>query len=465
MTAAQKGINLMGIINYNKIFSTESLECEGSFQINLSMVAGPDITEDPADIVLVFDRSGDMAGAPLANFKNGANELIDIIAEATDGTESGQIGDGNRIAIVSFAATATADTQLITDVSELKEAVNNIQAVGSTNVAAGFTTAGQLLQASSNNKVIVMFTNGMSNAGANASTVAAQLKASGVSIFIVALNVGDGLNEAGINDWASDPAASFVTIVPNGTQIADIFASLADNIARDGATNITITDTVSPCFRITGTSMPTQGQASLLNNNTVQWTIEDLGTDAIEGVELIFTVEHLGTCAGTVEPNQSTVYTDTENNVVDFPSPTLSVDCTEVIAEDCPEPIPLSVSGCEDVVTLDAGNLVIDTAGSIASLDVTLQNVCPGKRVALAAILTEVDADGTEQNRGMKTMVIPAHTREFCTDVTVRCIKFVLPASLSLAEDDAPCAVRNLNARFIANYIDSGFACCTADEE
>ncbi|MCH5192750.1 MAG: VWA domain-containing protein [Oscillospiraceae bacterium] len=450
----------MGIINYNKILSTESLECEGSFQINLSLVAGPDITEDPADIVLVLDRSGDMVGDFLTNVKNGANELIDIIAEATDGTVSGEIGDGNRMAVVSFAATATTDTQLITDVSELKSAVNNMTANGNTNITAALTAAGQLLQSSSNNKVIVLFTNGLSNTGANARTIAAQLKASGITIFVIGLNGRDGIDVSLIEDVASSPSASFAYITPDGTQIADIFGTLTENIARDGATNITITDTVSPCFRITSTSMPTQGQASLIDNNTVQWTIEDLGNDAIEGVELTFTVEHLGTCAGTVEPNQSTVYTDTEGSVVDFPSPTLSVDCPEVIAEGCPEPIPLSVSGCEDVVTLDAGNLVIDTAGTIASLDVTLQNVCPGKRVALAAILTETDAEGIEYNRGMKTMVIPAHTREFCTDVTVRCIKFVLPASLSVAEDDAPCAVRNFNARFIANYIDSGFACC-----
>ncbi|MCH5348072.1 MAG: VWA domain-containing protein [Oscillospiraceae bacterium] len=456
----------MGIINYSKTFSTTNLECEGSFQINLALAAGTDIRSGPADIVLLIDRSGDMSGAPIANIKNGANALIDAIAEATDGTESGQIGYGSRISIVSFAGSATTDTELITDVSELKEAVNNIQIAAGTNVAAGFTMANEVLQSATNTKIIVLFTNGLYSSGGNASNITAQLRAAGTTIFVFGLSAGEGINETAIANWASKPSSAFVNIEQDGSGFADFFDSITGNLQNVGATNITITDTVSPCFRITGTSMPTQGQARLLDNNTVQWTIEDLGTDAIEGVELTFTVESLGTCTGELQPNQSTVYTDTEDNVVDFPSPTLAVDCTEVvIPEGCPEPIALAVDGCQDTVELDAGNLVIDSLGCIASLDVTLQDVCPNKRVALAVILTEVDEDGTEYNRGMKTMVIPAHTREFCTDVTVRCIKFVLPASLSVAEDDAPCAARNFNARFLANYIDSGFTCCSDNDD
>ena len=463
MDAAQKGINLMGILNYNKTLSTTGLECEGSFQINLALAAGGDIVSAPADIVLVLDRSGNMAGAPLTSIKNDANALIDAIAEATDGTVSGEIGYGSQISIVSFAATATANTELITSVSDLKSAVNSLTASGNTNVTAALTKAQEVLQSATNKKIVIMFTDGVTNAGGNANTIAAQLRDSGASIFIFGLNAGDGINMTNLNNWASKPASAFVIIDP----AEDYFDNLAENLTNQGATNITVTDTVSSCFRIASLSVPTVGQASLLDDNTIQWTIDFLGTTNVEGAELTFTVEHEGPCSGVVEPNQSAVYTDTENNTVNFPSPSLDVECETpvVIPESCPEPVALTVDGCEDVVELDAGNLVIDSGGSIASLDVTLQSVCPGKRVALAAILTEVDEDGTEYNRGMKTMVIPAHTRGFCSDITVRCIRFVLPASLSLAEDDAPCTTRNFNARFLANYIDSGFACCTAEDE
>lgn len=109
------------------------IDCGGSFQIKLSLTGEPDIVSNPTDIVLILDRSGSMAGSPLANLKNGAKKFIDIIDEATDGMQDGHIGFGSRIGIVSFAATATQDTQLITSVADLKSAVDALSSGGRTN--------------------------------------------------------------------------------------------------------------------------------------------------------------------------------------------------------------------------------------------------------------------------------------------------------------------------------------------
>ena len=78
--------------------------------MTLALTAAPDIISNPTDIVLVLDRSGSMAGTPLANMKTGAKTFIGIIEEATGGTQDGQIGSGSRIGIVSFADTAIANT-------------------------------------------------------------------------------------------------------------------------------------------------------------------------------------------------------------------------------------------------------------------------------------------------------------------------------------------------------------------
>lgn len=59
--------------------------------MTLALTAAPDIVENPTDIVLILDRSGSMAGAPLAAVKEGAKTFIDIIDEATDGSQDGQI--------------------------------------------------------------------------------------------------------------------------------------------------------------------------------------------------------------------------------------------------------------------------------------------------------------------------------------------------------------------------------------
>ena len=92
----------------------------------------------------------------------------------------------------------------------------------------------------------------------------------------------------------------------------------------------------------------------------------------------------------------------------------------------------------------------------------TLKNICPGKRTALAAILTEVDSQGSEYPRGMKTMTIPAHSGPHCRDIQVRCIKFVVPEDLDVSGGSplSTCDRRRFKARFIAHSIDAGFPCC-----
>lgn len=453
----------MGITNSNKELSAARIDCGGSFQVKLSLTAAPDIVSNPTDIVLILDRSGSMAGSALANLKNGAKAFIDIIDEATDGTQDGQIGSGSRIAVVSFASTATQDTQLITSVADLKAAVDALTAGGSTNHADAFTKASELLAAPSTNaRVMVMFTDGETTVGPDPSPIAAAARAAGVIIYAIGLSGRGGVDVSALEDWASKPASSYVAITPDDAELEELFKDLARNIAKPGATDVVVTDTVSPCFRITSVAMPTKGTASLLDAETVQRQIDELGVSQSEGAVLEFTVQHIGSCSGTVEVNESISYDDAEGNVVSFPSPELDVDCDIIIRpEICPEPVELTVDGCEDMLEFDAGDLGMESLGRIVQLSVTLKNVCPHRRVALAAILTEVDDHGLEYKRGMKTVLVPAHTKESCRDVTVRCIKFVLPESLDVSGSTSSiCNARNFKARFIANYIDDNFTCC-----
>ena len=436
----------MGVSNTNKELSAYKIDCGGSFKVKLSLTAEPDIVSNPTDIVLILDRSGSMAGSPLANLKNGAKKFIEIIDESTDGSEDGQIGNGSHIGIVSFASTATQDTQLITSVDELNAAVNALTAGGSTNHEDAFTKALQLFNpASTNDKVMVMFTDGVTTAGGNPNPVATAAKAQGVIIYSIGLSGNGGIDEQALKDWASEPASAYVAITPDDEELEDLFENIAKNISKPGATNIVITDKVSDCFKITSLSTPTKGTASLVNNTTVQWKIDELGVKQSEGAVFEFTVVHVGPCSGTIEVNEDIDYSDDEGNVVEFPSPTIDVDCgLVVVAEGCPEPVEVDIDGCEDAVEFDAGDLEMNSLGRILQLDVTLKNVCPNKRVALAVIVTEVDEHGIEYKRGLKTMTVPAHNRATCHDVTVRCIKFVLPEDLDVSNTEGSiCNKRN----------------------
>lgn len=459
---ARKRRYVMGITNSTKELNVDHIECGGTFKVTLTLTAEPSIQANPTDIVLILDRSRSMAGSPLANMKSGAKKFIDIIDEATDGTQDGQIGGGSRIGIVSFATTATQDTGLITDVAALKAAVTALEANGSTNHADAFTKALALFDpASTNAKVMVMFTDGVTTAGEPPAPVAAAAKAQGVIIYVIGLSGNGGIDEAALKEWASDPDSAYVAITPDDAELEQIFEDLARNISKPGATNIVITERVNPCFRILSVATPTKGTATLLDATGLQWKIDKLGVTASEGAVLEFTMQHDGLCSGTIPVNDDIDYTDDEGNVVEFDDPEIQVDCGgDFFPEACPEPVDITFQGCQDALIFDAGDVELESLGRILQLDVTVKNVCPHKRVALAVIITEVDAKDEEHRRGLKTLVIPAHDGTACRDVKVRCIKFVLPEELDTDGSRSICNRRKFRARFLANYIDNDFDCC-----
>ena len=452
----------MGVVHSNKEVSDTKIRCGETFRVTLSLTASPDIESHPTDIVLLLDRSGSMAGSPLDHLKLGAKKFISILDEATDGAHDGHIGFGSRIGIVSFATTATQNTPLITSVEELNEAVEALSAGGSTNHADAFTHAMQLFdETSTNAKVIVLFTDGKTTAGPPPTPIAEAAKAQGVTIYCIGLRGSKGLDDAALIAWASEPASAYVAITPNEGELEDIFADLAHNIAKPGATEIVVRDTISPCFRVQSVETPTKGTAKKVDDTSVLWEIEALGVRGSEGASLTFTVEHIGPCTGLIEVNRSVSYQDHEGNEVVFPSPKIEVRCDEPTPPECPDAVEITIGGCTDTVEYNAGDLQLDDLGRILLLDVKLKNVCPHKRVALAVILTEVDAKDEEHPRGTKTMVIPAHTGSVCRDVTVRCIRFVLPEELDVSGTPGGiCNERHFLARFIAHYIDSDFTCC-----
>ena len=255
----------MGVTSSNKQIDVDRIDCNGTLKVTLALSASPDISSNPTDIVLVLDRSGSMAGSPLANMKAGAKTFIDIIEQATDGISDGQIGSGSRIGVVSFATSATTDTQLITSVAALKNAVDSLTAGGTTNHADAFEKATQLFDPlSANAKVIVMFTDGKTTAGPLPAPVAAAARASGIIIYCIGLIGTDGIGVDVLNDWATDPDASHVAVTPDDADLEELFADLAANISKTGATNIVIDEMISPDFVITSVFPPTKGTAMMV---------------------------------------------------------------------------------------------------------------------------------------------------------------------------------------------------------
>lgn len=453
----------MGVTNSNKVINQDRIDCDGSLRVTLAITAAPDIISNPTDIVLVLDRSGSMAGEPLSAMKIGAKTFIDIIDEATDSSKDGQIGSGSRMGVVSFSSTAVADTQLITSVDALKNAVDGLTAGGSTNHADAFTKAMELFEpASSNAKVIVLFTDGNTTAGAPPAPVAAAARAQGITIYCIGLIGSDGLDIDALNNWATDPDTSHVAVTPDLADLEELFAELAANISKAGATNIQIKEMVTSDFVITSILPPAKGTAEQLDDHTLRWKIQELGVTLSESAVLEFFVRHVGQEPGIKLVNESITYSDNEGNVVTFPEPKVEVDCDVVVhPEECPVPIQFTVEGCEDSLLVDLGDTYLESQGRIIQVDATVKQVCPHTRVALAVILTEVDTDGMEYQRGMKAVTLPAHNFPGCRDIQVKCIKFVVPEDLSVSGGSL-CSPRNFKARLIAHSIDTDYRCCEA---
>ena len=454
----------MGITNSNKEIDVSEISCDGIVKVTLGLSAAPDISSNPTDIVLVLDRSGSMSGSPLANMKTGAKTFIDIIDESTDSAQDGHIGSGSHMGIVSFASIATADTGLITSTEDLKNVVDGLAAGGATNHADAFTKAIQLFDpASSNAKVMVMFTDGKTTAGAPPAPVAVEAKAAGIIIYCIGLLGDDGIDVEVLNDWATDPDASHVAVTPDEEELEDLFADLAADISKPGALDIVIDEMVNPDFTIVSIDTPSKGTAEMIDSTTLQWKISELGVSGNEGASLEFFIKHIGQTSGTKPVNASIIYSDKDGNQVYFPEPYVTVDCEQPVEpESCPKPVEFKIEGCRDFAEIDLGDVYLESSGRILELDLTIKNVCPDKRVALGIILTEVGCYGEEHPRGFKTVTIPAHHSSGCRDVRVKCMKFVLPEDLNECGGNpgSMCGERKFKAQVIANTMDTDFKCC-----
>lgn len=359
--------------------------------------------EQASDIVMVLDRSASLAGEPLENLQEAAKTFINIIARNSNCgcTEKDRLGYGNRIGIVSFADHASMDAPLVTSVESLYNAVNALCAGGKTNHAEAFTRAGQTFEkASDNQRVIVIFTDGHTTAGGTADRIAREMRRDGVVIYAIGLDGEDEAYEDALNEWASNPNEQYVAIAPTTRELKKLFADLAE----------TLCPKKHDCDENGEEETANLGHGCNCHQNDAQ-----------------------------------------ANGVVVYP-------------EDCPATYDICCEGCSDALVVDAGNTELMSMGRIVQANVTVHNVCPGKRVALGCVLTETDNDGNEYHRGTKAMTLPAHNRSSCCDVQVRRIHFVLPEDISQANGcNGMCGQRNFKVRFIAHHIDSDYQCCDGE--
>lgn len=124
--------------------------------------------------------------------------------------------------------------------------------------------------------------------GADPAPIAAAARAAGIVIYCIGLIGSDGIDVSVLDNWATDPDSTHVAVTPDAQDLETLFANLAANISKTGATNIVINEKVMPDFQIVSVNPPNKGSAMTLNSQTLQWKIAALGVSGSEGAVLEF---------------------------------------------------------------------------------------------------------------------------------------------------------------------------------
>lgn len=446
----------MSIVNSNYTLFPDTISCSDFVQANLTFSASPDIVSNPADIVLLLDCSGSMYGTPLAALKVGVKQFLSMLDVATDNQCNGEISGGSRVGIVTFSNTATQATPFLSSTHTLYQAVDAMLADGATNHACAFETAVSMLETSTNNqKIIVMFTDGQSTVGGSALAITDAAKAQGIAIYCIVLKSSFGTDIPTAALWVTQPASSFLSVAPNESDLEELFADLAKNIIKTGASNIHMSFTISDAFSVLQL-LPSKGNIQSLSPHRYIWHMDALGETKTEEVSLQIKLQHTDTTDGQVQPITKISYQDAEQHVITFPLQSVSVHCPYPV-EPCPKTVSFCIEPCQNQVSYDLGNFDVSHFGTILECSLTLRQVCPHHRIALALILTETDHCGHTHPRGFQTFTIPAHHHHCPKDIVCNHIRFILPALPLEDENWKNCKKRNLHMQVLAHNIDTTF--------
>ncbi|MDK2831139.1 MAG: hypothetical protein PWQ75_891 [Methanolobus sp.] len=180
----------------------------------------------PLDVVLVIDRSGSMSGTPIQDARDAAKEFTDNLVS------------NSEVGIVSFASSSgvNKDMTLLNDYNNkvsVKSAIDSITDGGSTAMGEGMADANDLLinhGRSSARKVMIVLTDGETNAGSdqNGENAIAYANANGVTIYTIGL--GSSLDEALLRHIASETGGTYYN-APDSSDLSEIYATISQELS------------------------------------------------------------------------------------------------------------------------------------------------------------------------------------------------------------------------------------------
>jgi len=207
---------------------------------------------NPSDDMLIIDRSGSMndkvgsSGTKISNAKLAATNFVNIVSQNTN----------NNLGLVSFATTATLNSQLTNNYSSVKTQINSLSANGNTCIQCAIDMANQEIANHGRQnvkKVIVLLTDGIANtiegnsnkvsqqAAEQAALTAAQNTHTQQGTIIYTIGLGTDVNTSFLQQIASSTGGKYY-FSPTTDQLNDIYVQVAQEIAKGSISGFVFND-------------------------------------------------------------------------------------------------------------------------------------------------------------------------------------------------------------------------------
>ena len=120
----------------------------------------------------------------------------------------------------------------------------------------------------------------------------------------------------------------------------------------------------------------------------------------------------------------------------------------------CPEPVEVTMDGCQDFVLGGPGDTYLQSQGRILEVRATLHSVPRKAGGPGRAAFGGGRKKGSEHPLGMKTVTVPVHHCRPAGMFLVQGIRFILPEDLNVSGTPGKlCTPRNLRVRLFSHYV------------
>jgi N-acetylmuramoyl-L-alanine amidase len=276
---------------------------------------------DQANIVQVIDRSG-----------SGDNDNRFVASKDAAINWVGQMEDGERIGIVSFAPDASIDFELteITDQNirdDAIEAINALESEGFTAIGEGVRLADSELDRfpAETNRVMIVMTDGNQNRSEPPLSVIDSEVDQDIRIFTI--GIGDGISAQRLRSMASSRNGEFFNL-PSGQNLDRIQQIIRDQI-NGAITNLNAEEIIQP--------RKTQQTSFLIDPSTTSTTIGVLWPDGNLDLEVVSPSGKVYSSQSAEDQTEATFESGSSFESLEIELPETGYWIARIIGEEVPE--------------------------------------------------------------------------------------------------------------------------------